>query len=78
MMRGLYKTAEKLFLFEFAPYSKIEWRVLLDRKNKIAPRIFFEKKGVLLIYDLKDCRFDDHRIYYKGREVQLLQMSKSR
>ncbi|NLY36443.1 MAG: hypothetical protein GX046_04325 [Tissierellia bacterium] len=75
-MIGIYKTSKDLFLLEFTSYWKINWKSIFGNKDKIAPQFIFEKKGILLIYDLKDCRIEKDRIIYKGKEVQLLNVTK--
>ena len=71
-MVGIYKTSLGIFLLEYTSYRRIDWKKIIGKKDPIAPQVFFERKGVLLLYDLKDCRIEKDRIIYKGKEVQLL------
>lgn len=75
-MLGLYKTDKELFLFEYISYRRLDWKNFLKKKDKIVPQIVFDRKGVLLLYNLKSCYIEQNQIYYKGRELQLLYLAK--
>lgn len=70
-MLGIYKTSDGIFLLEYTSYGKIDWKKIFGKKDRLAPQIFFERKGLLLLYNLKDCRIEKERILYKGKAVQL-------
>lgn len=75
-MKGVYKTTKSIFLFEFIAYKNISWKKLLNHSGSLTPKIHFQKKGLLAIYNLEGCHLDGSLISRRGKEIELIKLSK--
>lgn len=75
-MKGIYKKNKELYIFEFISYKNLIWKNLLKQRALLAPKLHFHKKGILLLYSLRHCVIEDNKLYFKGKEMDLLKLSR--